>query len=146
MKKFFRAILFILSIIWQLPQTLVGAFMWLYFKILGDVEFITEKNLNMAFKSGWMRGGISLGNFSFVSTRLSKSEESIAHEQLGHSTQSHILGPLYLFVIGLPSLIWAVVYWRFKKCYYSFFTESWSNSAAGLGVDDRCELYFKEQQ
>ena len=53
----------------------------------------------------------------------------IMHEY-GHTLQSKMLGPLYLIVIGLPSLIWAWLYgpvipWS-KNGYYVFYTEKWA--------------------
>jgi hypothetical protein len=58
----------------------------------------------------------------------------IKHEY-GHSVQSAYLGPLYLFVIGIPSLIWAGFFdnWREKhnKSYYWFYTESWADKLGG---------------
>lgn len=48
-----------------------------------------------------MRSGITLGNYIIVN-----NIKHLRHE-LGHTRQSKILGPLYLLVIGLPSLIHA---------------------------------------
>lgn len=80
-------------------------------------------------------GGVSLGMFIFVNG--SRSEEWIAtgkvHEY-GHTVQSLVLGPLYLFVIGLPSALWcslpsAVRYRRERGVsYYAFYPESWANA------------------
>jgi hypothetical protein len=53
--------------------------------------------------------------------------------EYGHTIQSLILGPLYLFVIGIPSIIWC----NSKKCvklrkekgvsYFDFYPEKWAN-------------------
>lgn len=53
--------------------------------------------------------------------------------EYGHTIQSLILGPLYLFVVGIPSFIWC----NNKKCiamrqdnnksYYDLYCESWAN-------------------
>ena len=54
--------------------------------------------------------------------------------------------PLYLFVIGIPSIMWA---WLGddNKCYYDFYTERWANKHAGLEVlrtaSGRCFLSVK---
>ena len=142
MKKALNILLFILSFIWQLPQSLLGAIMLLYFKINGGVKLISYKKLCLAYEAAKMNGGISLGNFAFLSPRSAKSKESIAHEQLGHTVQSKILGPLYLIVIGLPSLLNAS--FDFTKCYYDFYTEKNANFFAKLDVDERCRLKFKD--
>ena len=64
----------------------------------------------------------------------------ILRHEYGHSIQSLILGPLYLFVVGLPSILWCRVpalgkSWRSgRRSYYSFFTE---RSADRLGGNER---------
>ena len=60
--------------------------------------------------------------------------------EYGHSIQSKILGPLYLLVIGLPSIIWAGLFEKYRNkhkiSYYSFFTEKWANKLVGLSEKD----------
>jgi len=50
----------------------------------------------------------------------------LQHEH-GHTIQSKILGPFYLFVIGLPSIIWAGLFNKYREknnvSYYSLYTE-----------------------
>lgn len=56
----------------------------------------------------------------------------LVHEY-GHTIQSMILGPLYLFVIGIPSCIWAFTPYfqklrsKGKYSYYDFYPEKWAN-------------------
>lgn len=57
------------------------------------------------FELGENWGGLSLGRFSFVST---KSTEYTRQHELGHSIQNAQWGPLFPFVIGIPS---AIRYW-----------------------------------
>ena len=91
-------------------------------------------------------GGMSLSNHIFLPARhfdkplneimASKwHSEYLAHEY-GHTIQSHKLGPLYLFVIGAPSLIWAGCFEKYRikhnKSYYSFFTERWADKLGGV--------------
>ena len=143
MKKVLNALLFILSFIWQLPQSIVGLIMLVYFKLMGGAKLISYKKLCFAFDAKLMRGGISLGNFAFLSPTLAKNEATIAHEQLGHTVQSKILGPLYLLIIGLPSLIHAWLHDSRKSCYYDAWCEKWANNCAGLKTDEYCRLIFK---
>lgn len=81
-----------------------------------------------------MRGGISLGNFIYLS-RFLANDTVVAHEK-GHQKQSLILGPLYLFVIGIPSIIWASLYGRViprtPNGYYTFYTEKWADKLGGI--------------
>lgn len=50
----------------------------------------------------WKRSdGVSLGKFIFAPD----DEEMLSHEY-GHTRQSLFLGPLYLPVVGIPSILW----------------------------------------
>lgn len=141
MKKLLNILLFGLSFAWQFPQSIIGLFMLIYFKIFGGAKLISYKKLCFCYEAKNMMGGISLGNFAFVSPRLT-DEASVAHEQLGHTMQSKLLGPLYLFIIGIPSILNA--YFDFTKCYYDFYTEKNANFFAGLTIDEKCRLKFKD--
>ncbi len=74
--------------------------------------------------------GLSLGMFLFVPET---EEDFLLRHEYGHGIQSVLLGPLYLIVIGLPSIIWAR--WSVLKqmrqekriSYYDFYTERWAN-------------------
>ena len=77
---------------------------------------------------------MSLGDYLFVNPM--SSQKSIQHEY-GHSRQSNILGPLYLIVIGIPSLLHNIVYYLCSKIgikwnYYSFYTKYWANKLVGI--------------
>lgn len=125
--------------LWQLPQNIVALLM---LPFLGKIKLIRYSLYTFAFECEKMNGGISLGNFIFLSPTLSEKETSISHE-FGHVMQSHILGWLYLFVVGIPSLLWASFFSK-CKCYYDFYTEVWANKLAGLKVAKNqygCYLY-----
>ena len=72
-----------------------------------------------------MRGAVTLGNYVFVGL-TSEYRKTVKHE-LGHTIQSKILGPLYLIVIGIPSITYCGLRRLFpslrKKDYHSFYTE-----------------------
>lgn len=137
-KNFKWWLIFILLFIWQLPQALLGLMM---FPFLGNRKLRADRHYNFCWESRDMSGGISLGPFAFVSEMSSKREEVIAHEVDGHTVDSKIFGPLYLLVIGIPSLFHAI--FMFSKCYYDFYTEKWANKHAGLEVTEYCGLRFK---
>lgn len=129
MKKILNAILFILLFIWQFPQNIVALVMMPFILGLKKVEY---RDYCFAFRAEKMKGSISLGSFIFLCPTHSKQETTIMHEY-GHVWWSHLFGPLYLFIIGIPSIFWAG--FRNKKknpCYYSFYTEAWANEKAGL--------------
>ena len=132
--------IFVLLAIWQLPQFLVAVFM---LPFIGNIKLIAERHFNICFVGSEMAGGISLGPFAFVSQYLT-DDASVAHELDGHTVDSKICGPLYLFIIGIPSLLNAA--FDFTKCYYDFYTERLANKHAGLCVDQYCRLYFKKSK
>ena len=134
----------ILLILWQLPQCLVGLVM---LPFLGKLRLVRYENYCWIFEGEKMSGGISLGCFIFLSKYSAKKETTILHE-LGHVKQSHILGPIYLFIIGIPSILWAA-YGDNDKCYYSLYTESWANKLSGLKVNYGpygCVLYIPDEE
>ena len=124
----------LLQITWGLPQTLIGGLVCL--KYSGCPHRIYRASVF----TDWKRpGGISLGPFIFAEQSDNGSEldiELIRHEY-GHSIQSLILGPLYLPVVGIPSLLWAnLPYFRNLRSrkhigYYRMFIERWASRLGG---------------
>ena len=138
MKKFLNYLLGFILILWQLPQCLLGLAIYPF---LGKKKLVRYENFCWAFEAEKMSGGISLGCFIFLSPYSAKRETTIAHEY-GHVKQSHILSWCYL-ILGMCSLMNA--WFRFTECYYDYWTESWANKIAGLGVDALCRLYFLDK-
>ena len=115
---------------WGLWQTLVGALVCLF---CPGCERTFHRG---AVVTRWKREeGLSLGLFIFVPE--DGGERLLSHEY-GHTLQSLLLGPLYLFVIGLPSVVWAglpaLVRRRAKRniSYYAFYTERWADRWGGV--------------
>ena len=132
--------IFILLFIWQLPQNIIAVLM---LPFLGKLELIACKNYTFCFIGEKMQGGISLGGFVYVSKSLSKYETHIAHELDGHTVDSKRFGPLYLFIIGIPSICWAGLRNTKKHPnYYVFYTEKWANKHAKLKVIKRSNSYY----
>lgn len=119
MKKILRSITSVVKKLWQLPQNICGLAYKLYTNPRKIRDGIYRK------KNG---GSVSLGDYIFLGT---DNQWVLIHEQ-GHQKQSLILGPLYLLVIGLPSLLNASMGWTSKERYYSFYTEAWANKLAGI--------------
>jgi hypothetical protein len=118
---------------WGLPQTLLGAALYAVHR--KDEHF----DYHGAKATAWDKDtGISLGKFIFVPRKAGGSADSFLLEhEYGHTLQSLILGPFYLFVIGIPSIVWASIYpsKRFpytKNGYYAFYTEKWADKLAGI--------------
>lgn len=131
-----KKVIDILKFIWQFPQAVIG---WILGKLYyhdaeydykdGDVRVIINRRFH---------GGISL--CPFIILNRSKKVD-VAHE-MGHTKQSKILGPLYLLVIGLPSILWAW-YWTAdrKVDYYWFYTERWADVLGGVKIDKNGRRY-----
>lgn len=130
-----------LLFLWQLPQNIFGlilskiekSFKSRYF----EIKYHATRN-----PGKYMKGcAISLGDFIILDIS-NFSEQTIRHEH-GHQIQSRILGPLYLLVIGLPSVIGNFIDRVFhkewdnnkrEKWYYSLPWEHWADK---LGKVDR---------
>lgn len=120
-----KTLIKILRWIWEFPQHLLGFVL----TRLYDVEYVeTYKGVDVYM--GVFPGGISLGTYIIISEQSyrDKRNRTKKHEY-GHSKQSLYLGPLYLIVIGLPSLIWAGLYKKFKReiSYYEVYPENWAD-------------------
>lgn len=134
----------IMWFLWQLPQNLVALVMMPF---LGKMRLVRFDLYCWAFECERMSGGISLGNFIFLDPDAAKREATILHEY-GHVIDSHKFGWLYLFVIGIPSLCWAM-FKPSNKCYYDFYTESRANTHAGLKVVKNqygCYTYIPKEE
>ena len=127
-----RTFVAILLYLWQLPQNLLGLLFYAWLRP-EDVYDIDGVKLCYATR---MRGGISLGRYIFIRSGIKDLSGNYAKHELGHSRQSRMLGWFYLFVIGIPSLIWAA-WWTpdRNRSYYSFYTEAWADRLGGV---NRC--------
>ena len=134
---------FIGALLWQLPQSIIGWSMMLFFVIFGKVRLITKYKQCYIFEADLMQGAISLGTVIICSTYSAKNVATIQHE-IGHMERSRKISWLYLFVIGIPSICWAALYRKLGyKNYYVFFTESWANKLAGLEAYEYYPGYYK---
>ena len=134
---------FIIKYIWQFPQMLI-AFIWFLIKREDITDRIQGKDYILYI--GNNRGGVTLGNRIFLSNHYQGEylQLIIAHES-GHVIQSKYLGPLYIFIIGIPSLLWAWLHRQIapKKSYYWFYTESIANKLGGVGINKEGILTWK---
>ena len=125
-----NALYILIQLTWGLPQNIIGAVIWL------AVNLKEPKRKRFVFHGSpvtvWkLHSSLGIGLFIFVS-EYGMREEVLVHEY-GHTVQSLILGPFFLPVIGLPSLLWAgmpvFARMRMKKGikYCSFYPEKWAN-------------------
>lgn len=122
----------VLLYLWQLPQNLVGL---LLVHILKPEDSYTFNRARLYYATR-MHGGISLGRYIIVASSVKDYTGRTEWHEYGHCRQSMFLGPLYLLVVGLPSLLWAAV-WQpgHGSSYYDFYTEAWADKLGGV---DRC--------
>ena len=122
----------ILLFIWQLPQNLLALILILLSR---------KKELICDFNTGlWYRkcsiitkdSAISLGNFILSSCDL--PDYVLKHEH-GHQIQSLYFGPLYLILVGIPSILRVIYFNIFRKSYewyHSGYPENWADKLGGV--------------
>ncbi len=126
----------LLYIVWQytwgLLQNLAGGTIYAFYRLRGCPHFAYQGALAVIWPV--RSGSMSLGRFLFLHESYRPGDRALLTHEYGHTIQSLILGPLYLFVIGLPSLLWAglPVFQRRRHdrhvSYYSFYPEKWANA------------------
>ena len=122
----------ILLYLWQLPQNLLGALLVLVFKPERSYDY---KGTRLHYASR-MHGGISLGRHIILNDRYLAYDGKREKHEWGHTLQSLLLGPLYLPLVGLPSLLWAAWWPPLRSIsYFRFFTERWADRLGGVWRD-----------
>ena len=128
-----------LLLIWELPQNIAGAFYFIIHGVFAKT-FIIDDGDSFEMYSDKQKGAVSLGVFRVYKAEYYKSSAyyvklSRKHEK-GHRQQSKWLGPFYLIVIGIPSIIWATLHSFCKPIskidYYWFYTEKWADKIGGV--------------
>lgn len=129
MKLIMKYIRNLILFIWQLPQHIVALIYFVYLVMMCKDLGVDSRYKQAIVIPCIMRGAVTLGNYVFVGLN-SEYKETVKHE-LGHTIQSKLLGPLYLIVIGIPSITYCGLRRIFpslrKKNYYNFYTERTAN-------------------
>ena len=110
--------------LWQLPQNLLGLLV---------IAFTKAEKKGEVYVADGYRFGVSLGNYIIFGGFFNSADGQ--HER-GHQKQSLYLGPLYLLLIGIPSILgnlwdrlfhskWAPA--KREKWYYSLIWEAWAD-------------------
>lgn len=131
---------------WGLVQTVLGAAVFLrYWKSPHSLCHGAVVTVYPLYSS------LSLGPFIFLTDKPLRDRKGhipdnelrrrlLVHEY-GHTVQSLLLGPLYLPLVGLPSLLWAQLplcqrKWRGGVSYFGFYTEKTANSLGEFVVKE----------
>lgn len=123
----------ILQWIWEQPQTLIG---WILSRFILHGRYEYKDRVIIRTRKSF---GVSLGRYIIISIYHTVVTEM--HEY-GHCRQSRMLGPLYLIVVGIPSIIRAgisLILWkrgwsakRNQEWYYGGYPENWANKLGGV--------------
>lgn len=98
--KINKFLYYFLNLTWGIIITLIGAIVTLFLKIGGCQTFRWGGAYCTIVKGYW--GGLNLGLFCFVD---SYSTDSMKNHEYGHSIQNMFLGPFFIILVAIPSLI-----------------------------------------
>lgn len=131
--------------LWELPQDALGLVVLGAAQVLGDVVAVDRDKGRLFVESRSL--GISLGYFVFWSrghNRYFRPDSLMKRHEYGHSFQSRWLGPLYLPLVGVPSVsrvLYGMAYREVKgtrwQSYYAGYPESWADRLGGITVAER---------
>lgn len=128
-----------LLLIWELPQNILGILLYAGCQFSANFA-IAEKGCNIDIYSDIIWGNVSLGCFQFFKFKFFRNNATYVRalyaHSYGHRKQSRMLGPWYLPVIFIPSLVWDFLHSHVRmlmnKDYYSFYTEKRADRLGGV--------------
>ncbi|NQZ84417.1 MAG: hypothetical protein HRU03_01745 [Nanoarchaeales archaeon] len=121
---------------WCLPQTLLGILLYIILKLRKDIANVTQhKDITLiTTRDTKLLIGISLGKFIFINE--SKLDNELIKHEYGHTLQGYYTGPLYIIIIGIPSVFQAIrlsVDKKFTyKQYENSYPEKWADELGGV--------------
>lgn len=120
----------VLLYVWQLPQHILALILlWVFRRRVTSIYRYEHVTVYRLSGTGW---GVSLGRYVFLDVWY--SDLSVMHET-GHSVQSRYLGPLYLIVVGVPSIAMNILT-RIgildANRYYDRWPENWADRLGGI--------------
>lgn len=128
MKKF---LFYLIQWTYGIIQNLLGLIVFLLFVLKKHHIYRCSVITVWNFKNS-----LSLGMFIFSNDI---NNLYIIKHEYGHSIQSLILGPFWLLIIGIPSILWCSLFsLRIIKNidYYSFYSERWANKLTYNSLKD----------
>jgi len=120
----------------EFPQNLIGYLGYLWFVKLFKHQYRHYKDAYIINVEGrW--GAITFGKYIFTDRDYYGTQILIQHEY-GHRLQSKRLLMLYVFIISIPSFLWATLHTlilgRLDISYYWFYTERWANKLGRINL------------
>ena len=103
-----------LLISWGFIECLAALFVMIFLLITGHLPHKNHRGIYFFIGNNW--GGFSLGFIQVIANNMGDdwTNHSIRHE-CGHSYQVCLLGPLWLFIVAIPSQIrWSINYYNDK--------------------------------
>ncbi|MFP4484566.1 MAG: hypothetical protein ACLFO1_06890 [Spirochaetaceae bacterium] len=132
--------------LWQLPQHLLGLVLLVALRAAG---FGTTRYRRARVVLVPGNVGLSLGHFIFISRRHRtpdlRGNDTLLRHEYGHTIQSHMLGWLYLPLVGVPSIVQAAFSFAAARLgypgpgrrYYRRFPENWADRLGGVDRSPR---------
>lgn len=119
---------------WCLPQTLLGWLLKGLYVFFGGISKEHGYGVAKLYIVRGMLTGVSLGRYIFLNRDHRDETGYLVKHEFGHTLQSFIFGPLYLVVIGIPSVTWsiaAIFSQTIKDKYFKLWPENWANKLGG---------------
>ena len=125
-----------LRLLWELPQSLLGAALLWALRQRGAVRGVEARPDGRRMVA--TRGvGVSLGAYVFWPDDgrgpQSPAGRLVRAHELGHAVQSARWGPLYLLVVGLPSVsrfVFDLGHWRLRRRAWGRYYDAWPEDDA----------------
>lgn len=134
-----KLLYWVLQWTWGLVANICGAIFLGFLAAIGKISKVKRIEgtgvlmVRLKGDKGW---GLSLGMFAFVSSDFT----GVVVHEAGHSIQNIIFGPLFLVVVGIPSITRAALFnskWAFDN------SSSWLYK--WLRLDDYYAIWFESQ-
>ncbi len=143
MKVFISVVFYLWQFTFGIVQNLMGLVMFVFYKLKGS-EYERYHNALITYIDKKNFGGVSLGMFIFINkNRIGDARHDTKIHEYGHTVQTMILGPLWLFIIAVPSVIWcnAPCFVKLRKenniSYYRLYCEGWANVCGTRATKER---------
>ena len=122
--------------LWELPQSVLGVCLLCALRRRGSVigDQLRADGRRLVATRGV---GVSLGAYVFWPDSgggpRSPAARLVQAHELGHAAQSAHWGPLYLLVIGLPSVcryVYDIIHWRVRRRAWGRYYDAWPEDDA----------------